>query len=58
MRLSIAIVNWNTTVLLKACLKSVAEYPPGFDYEVIVVDNASEDFSPKKCARSSRASRS
>ncbi len=45
MRLSIAIVNWNTNQLLTSCLRSIAEYPPDTDYEVIVVDNASEGFA-------------
>ena len=44
MRLSIAIVNWNTTSLLRECLRSIEAYPPPFDYEIIVVDNASADF--------------
>lgn len=44
MRLSIVIVNWNTTNLLKQCLKSIAAFPPEGDYEIIVVDNASSDF--------------
>jgi len=43
-RLSVAIVNWNTTRLLSALLKSIEANRPGFDYEVIVVDNASSDF--------------
>jgi len=50
-RLSIAIVNWNTTNLLKQCLKSIAEFPPEGDYEIIVVDNASSDFD-EVCFRS------
>lgn len=44
MRLSIAIVNWNTSALLAACLRSMLAFPPNGDYEIIVVDNASEDF--------------
>ncbi len=44
MRLSIAIVNWNTTELLGACVASIFRYAPQFDFEVIVVDNASSDF--------------
>ncbi|MCE5199784.1 MAG: glycosyltransferase family 2 protein [Armatimonadota bacterium] len=43
-RLSIAIVNWNTSSLLRALLISIEKYTPGFEYEVIVVDNASSDF--------------
>lgn len=44
MRLSIVIVNWNTSELLDACLRSIRNFPPNGDYEVIVVDNASDDF--------------
>ncbi len=44
MRLSIAIVSWNTSDLLAACLRSIRRFPPEQDYEVIVVDNASGDF--------------
>lgn len=45
MRLSVAIVNWNTTGLLTDCLGSIHRFAPPFEYEVIVVDNASADFS-------------
>ena len=45
MRLSIVIVNWNTTGLLTALLKSISSNAPEFGYEVIVVDNASDDFN-------------
>jgi GT2 family glycosyltransferase len=44
MRLSIVTVNWNTNDLLEALLKSISRYPPRCDYEVVVVDNASEGF--------------
>ncbi len=47
MRLSIAIVNWNTTDLLQGCLRSIAAHPPAVEYEIIVVDNASDDFREK-----------
>lgn len=43
MRLSIAIVNWNTTALLEKCVESIRAN--GFECEIIVVDNASSDFS-------------
>ncbi|MHB8629689.1 MAG: glycosyltransferase family 2 protein [Aggregatilineales bacterium] len=47
--LGIVIVNWNTRDLLRACLRSLAEsrtqHPPTFRFEVIVVDNASNDGS-------------
>ncbi len=43
MRLSVAIVNWNASALLAACLRSIKKYSC-FVCEVIVVDNASDDF--------------
>lgn len=43
-RLSIAIVNWNTTELLAALLRSLRKHAPSFEHEIIVVDNASGDF--------------
>ncbi|MEO6909041.1 MAG: glycosyltransferase family 2 protein [Abditibacteriaceae bacterium] len=42
--LSILIVNWNTRDLLRACLDSLHGYLRG-EYEIIVVDNASDDNS-------------
>jgi hypothetical protein len=42
---SIIIVNWNARDILKNCLISVYEQSSGFIYEVIVVDNASNDGS-------------
>lgn len=38
-------MNWNTRDLLRACLQSLYRYPPDVSFEVIVVDNASEDGS-------------
>jgi len=43
--LSILVVNWNTRDLLKACLQSIKAYPSSDPYEVVVVDNASQDGS-------------
>lgn len=43
MDLSVIIVNWNSAEYLKACLKSLDQQTRGISYEVIVVDNASED---------------
>lgn len=48
MRLSVAIVNWNSSNLLNACVRSISCFPPSEDYEVIVVDNASSDFDEKR----------
>lgn len=44
-RLSTIIVNWNTLELLRACLRSLQQFPPTDTHEVIVVDNASSDGS-------------
>lgn len=44
MRLSICIVNWNTSRLLAECLRSIYREAPDFQFETIVVDNASDDF--------------
>lgn len=43
--LSIVIVNWNTCDLLRRCLASIGQFSPRNSYEVIVVDNASDDGS-------------
>ncbi len=43
MELSIIIVSWNVADLLENCLQSIAAYPPDNDYEIWVVDNASQD---------------
>lgn len=43
--ISVVIVNWNTCGLLKDCLESVIRTTIGLAYEIIVVDNASNDGS-------------
>jgi len=43
MDLSIIIVNWNSAQYLRACLASIYRETRGGDFEVIVVDNASDD---------------
>jgi len=43
METSICIVTFNACERLRACLRSLAQYPPRGEYEVIVVDNASTD---------------
>lgn len=40
---SIIIVNYNTRELVKNCLSSILKLTEGLTYEVIIVDNASED---------------
>ena len=45
MTLSIVIVNWNTRDYLLGALRSIYDNPPHFEFETIVVDNASSDNS-------------
>ena len=45
MDISVVIVNWNTREILRDCLKTIYEQTARVDFEVIVVDNASEDGS-------------
>ena len=42
---SIIIVNWNGCELLRNCLNSISKSNPDGNYEIIVVDNASNDNS-------------
>ncbi len=49
--LSIVVLSWNTSELLRACLASLRRLPPDLDHEVIVVDNASADGSADMVAR-------
>ena len=42
---SILIVNWNTRQLLQDCLHSIIQTTQNTAYEIIVIDNASEDDS-------------
>jgi N-acetylglucosaminyl-diphospho-decaprenol L-rhamnosyltransferase len=49
--LSIIIVNWNTRSLIKQCLESLPEAARGLSFEIIVVDNASQDGSSEMIAR-------
>jgi GT2 family glycosyltransferase len=44
-QLSIVIVNYNVKNLLKKCLESIFEYEKDIEFEVIVVDNNSNDHS-------------
>ena len=46
MTLSIVIVSWNTKELIKSCIESIFDNPlAGYQYEIIVTDNASSDES-------------
>ena len=45
MDVSIIIVNYNTFNLTKNCIESILNYSKSFDYEIIVIDNASVDDS-------------
>jgi GT2 family glycosyltransferase len=47
MRVTVAIVSWNTRELLLRCLRSLAEDVAGGRAEVWVVDNGSSDGSPE-----------
>lgn len=42
---SIIIVNYNTSALLKACIESIYHFTKDISFEIIVVDNASDDFN-------------
>ncbi len=45
MDLSIIVVNWNTSDVLRDCLQSIYVQTESFEFEVIVIDNASVDDS-------------
>lgn len=50
LELSVTICSWNTLEDLRACLRSLAERQEEASFEVIVVDNNSEDGSPDMVA--------
>lgn len=43
MELSIIIVNYKTPKLTKKCVESIKKFPPKFSYEVIVIDNSTDN---------------
>jgi len=45
MDLSVIIVNWNTKKLLEDCLRSIFKFTKDVGFEIIIVDNGSEDGS-------------
>ena len=49
-KLNIIIVSWNTKDLLRDCLRTLPRRTPEFPFEVIVIDNASNDGSPEMVA--------
>lgn len=51
MDVSIVIVNWNTSDILRDCLSSIFEQTYNIEYEIIVVDNASTDGSVEMVRR-------
>ena len=42
---SIIILSYNTYKLTKFCIESIRKYKPAGSYEIIVIDNASQDES-------------
>lgn len=47
MDISVIIVSWNARKYLEECLNSLREFEYSRSVEIIVVDNASTDSSPK-----------
>jgi GT2 family glycosyltransferase len=43
--LSIIVVNWNGGSLLRRCVETIVSSQPAISYEVVIIDNASEDDS-------------
>ena len=43
MKVSIIILNYNTSRLTLNCINSIHKYLPNGTYEIIVVDNASQE---------------
>ncbi len=43
--LSIIIINWNGGSLLRRCVETIVSSPPSCSYEIVIIDNASQDDS-------------
>ncbi len=43
MEISIIIVNYNTRALTLKCISSIRKYPPSTAYEIIIIDNGSQE---------------
>lgn len=54
MNLSIIIVTWNTADTTLKCIQSIKNNLPNFNYEIIVVDNASTDDTIAKLKKESK----
>ena len=52
MDFSIVIVTHNSLSPVEKCLRSLEKHPPGGEYEIIVVDNASDDGTPEMIGES------
>lgn len=52
MKLSLLIPTLNSCAYLKACLESIAQFPPKMPFEIIIVDNASTDGTLEMLAES------
>lgn len=48
MRISVVIVNYKNPPLIQQCVKSILQYEKTVDYEIIVVDNDSQDDTEKQ----------
>lgn len=48
---SVCIANWNCVELLRRCLESLLRQPQGVSFEVVVVDNCSDDGAPEMIRR-------
>jgi GT2 family glycosyltransferase len=46
--MSVSLVNYNSTDFLIRCLQSINEHSNGLIVEILIADNASVDFDPKK----------